>query len=157
LRTIEEAAAAGRDILIGAGTVLDSETAGRHPGGSRIHRGADSDPNVIELCHRYDKVVIPGAFRQPRSSPPGGGADFVKVFPAQFGAGLLESGPAPLPQVKLIPVGAFRSRRPPPSRPRRRLGVGSNLVDKKLVADVSRDDPSARAFGRAVRGERSHD
>ena len=109
LRTIEEAAQElGDQVLIGAGTVLDPETArAAILAGAEFIVAPTLNRQVIELCHRYDKVVIPGAYTPTEIlSAWEWGADFVKVFPAEIGGpAYFKAVRAPLPQVKLIPVG----------------------------------------------------
>src|SRR3972149_2187174 len=63
LRTIEAAAQElGGEVLIGAGTVLDPETArAAILAGAEFIVAPTLNRRVIDLCHRYDKVVIPGA------------------------------------------------------------------------------------------------
>jgi 2-dehydro-3-deoxyphosphogluconate aldolase/(4S)-4-hydroxy-2-oxoglutarate aldolase len=165
LRTIEEATRElGKDILIGAGTVLDSETArAAILAGAEFIVAPTLDLQVIELCHRYDKVVIPGAYTPTEILTAWeSGADFVKVFPAEFGGpAYLKAVRAPLPQVKMIPVGGVSLETAAAflKAGAVALGVGSNLVDKKLVAQGSFDQLTrvAQQFSQAVREARGGD
>ena len=165
LRTIEEATRElGKDILIGAGTVLDSETArAAILAGAEFIVAPTLDLQVIELCHRYDKVVIPGAYTPTEILTAWeSGADFVKVFPAEFGgSAYLKAVRAPLPQVKMIPVGGVSLETAAAflKAGAVALGVGSNLVDKKLVAQGSFDQLTrvAQQFSQAVREARGGD
>ena len=75
----------GNAVLIGVGSVLDAETAR-----AAILAGAEfvvspvTKPDVIEICNRYGKVVIPGAFTPTEIlSAWEIGADYVKVFPSR--------------------------------------------------------------------------
>jgi 2-dehydro-3-deoxyphosphogluconate aldolase/(4S)-4-hydroxy-2-oxoglutarate aldolase len=96
------------EVLFGAGTVLDAETAR-----SAILAGAEFivsptlSLSTIELCRRYSKVVIPGCFTPTEILKAWElGADFVKVFPADLGgAPYIKAILAPLPQILLIPTG----------------------------------------------------
>ncbi|MCJ7441630.1 MAG: bifunctional 4-hydroxy-2-oxoglutarate aldolase/2-dehydro-3-deoxy-phosphogluconate aldolase [Thermoanaerobaculaceae bacterium] len=141
LRTIEEAVKAlGRDVLIGAGTVLDAETArAAILAGAEFVVAPTLNTDVIEMCHRYDKVVIPGAYTPTEILTAWEhGADFVKLFPAEVGGpAYLKAVRAPLPQVKLIPVGgvSLETAKAFLRAGAAALGVGSNLVDKKAVAE----------------------
>lgn len=100
----------GDRILLGAGTILDSETAR-----VAIFSGAEFivspsfNPNLVELCQRYDKAVMPGAFTPTEVvNAWQAGADIVKVFPADIGGpSYLRTLRGPLPQVKLLPTGGI--------------------------------------------------
>ena len=98
----------GDRILLGAGTILDPETAR-----AAILAGAEFivspvvNPRVIELCRRYDKIVMPGAFTPTEILTAWeAGADIVKLFPAEVGGpAYLKAIRGPLPQVRLLPTG----------------------------------------------------
>lgn len=100
--------ALGNKVLLGAGTVLDTETAR-----AAILAGAEFivspavNVDVIKLCNRYDKVIMPGAFTPTEVLTAWeAGADIVKVFPADIGGpGYLKTLHGPLPQVRLLPTG----------------------------------------------------
>jgi 2-dehydro-3-deoxyphosphogluconate aldolase/(4S)-4-hydroxy-2-oxoglutarate aldolase len=98
----------GTKMTVGAGTVLDSETAR-----TAILAGADfiltptlSTP-VIELCNRYGKPAVPGALTPTEIlTACEAGAQLVKVFPARvYGPEYLKDLKGPLSQIKLMPVG----------------------------------------------------
>ena len=141
LRTIEEAAKElGGEALIGAGTVLDAESArAAILAGAEFIVAPTLNLDVINMCHRYDKVVIPGAYTPTEIlSAWEHGADFVKVFPAEIGGpAYLKAVRAPLPYVKLIPVGGVSVETAGAfiRAGAAALGVGSNLVDRKAVAE----------------------
>lgn len=109
LRTIEESSKAlGGEVLIGAGTVLDAATArAAILAGAEFIVAPTLSPEVIEICHRYDKIVVPGAYTPTEILTAWElGADFVKLFPADVGGpAYLKAVRAPLPQVKLMAVG----------------------------------------------------
>lgn len=96
------------DVLVGAGTVLDAETAR-----SAILAGAEylvsptTDEDMIKMAKRYDKIVAPGAFTPTEAMTAWeAGADIVKIFPAsKLGPGYLSDLKAPLPQLSLMPTG----------------------------------------------------
>ena len=129
----------GGDVLMGAGTVLDPETARM-----AILSGAEFivtptlKPETIELCHRYGKPVIPGALTPTEILTAWEmGADLVKVFPASLGGpGYIKSVLAPLPQVRIAAVGGVSSKNASEyiSAGATALGVGGKLVDKAAVA-----------------------
>lgn len=98
----------GDEVLLGAGTVLDAETArAAILAGAEFIVAPTLNPKVIEVAHRYSKTVIPGAFTPTEILTAWEcGADFVKVFPAEFGGpAYIKAVRAPLPQIRLIPVG----------------------------------------------------
>jgi 2-dehydro-3-deoxyphosphogluconate aldolase/(4S)-4-hydroxy-2-oxoglutarate aldolase len=152
----------GDEVLLGAGTVLDAETArAAILAGAEFIVSPTLDPEVIEVCRRYSKVVIPGAFTPTEILTAWQrGADFVKVFPASFGGpGYLKAIRGPLPQVKLIPVGGVSLEN---SADFIRAGavavaVGGNLVKKSAIAEGNFAEltETARQFVAAVREGRA--
>lgn len=109
LRMIEQVKAKfGAEMCVGAGTVLDPETAR-----VAILSGADFilsptlSTKVIEVCHRYSKVAIPGVLTPTEILTAWeAGAKLVKVFPARtMGPEYFKDIKGPLPQVELMPVG----------------------------------------------------
>src|ERR1700693_1441369 len=98
----------GHRVLLGAGTVLDPETArAALLAGAEFIVAPALNLDVIRLCHRYDKLVMPGAFTPTEIlSAWEAGADIVKVFPADVGGpAYLKALRGPLPQVRLMPTG----------------------------------------------------
>src|ERR1700728_1075998 len=97
------------DILIGAGTVLDPETARICIlEGARFIVSPALNLKTIEMCHRYSVAVLPGALTPTEIVTAWqAGADVVKVFPASSmgGAKYLSSLKAPLPQIEMLPTG----------------------------------------------------
>lgn len=108
LSVIEEVSVElGDRILVGAGTVLDAETAR-----SAILAGAEFilsptvDIETIKMTKRYGAVSIPGAFTPTeilRAYENGG--DIIKVFPATFGPSFIKDLQGPLPHIPLLPTG----------------------------------------------------
>src|SRR5262245_34432037 len=126
------------EIVLGAGTILDPETArAALLAGAEYIVAPTLNLDVIRLCRRYDKVVMPGAFSPTEIlSAWESGADIVKVFPADTGGpNYLKSILAPLPQLRLMPTGgvdlttAAAFLQPGAFC----LGVGSALVDKDAI------------------------
>ena len=140
LSVIEEVSQQLDDVLIGAGTVLDAETAR-----AAILAGAEylvsptTDPEMIKLCKRYDKVVAPGAFTPTEIMEAWeAGADIVKVFPAsRLGPKFISDVKAPLPQVSLMPTGGVSKDNASEfiSAGADVLCVGSALLDKEAIAN----------------------
>ena len=100
--------ALGEKILLGAGTVLDCESArAAMLAGAEFIVSPVMNLDVVRLCHRYDKLVMPGAFTPTEILTAWeAGADVVKVFPADAaGPSYLKALRGPLPQVRLLPTG----------------------------------------------------
>jgi len=151
----------GEDVLLGAGTVLDAETArAAILAGAEFIVAPTLNPAVIEVCRRYSKVVIPGAFTPTEILTAWEcGADFVKVFPAEFGGpAYFKAVLAPLPQVKLVPVGGVSLQTAGEfiRAGAAAVAVGSNLVKKSAIAAKRFDELTelARSFAEAVRTAR---
>jgi 2-dehydro-3-deoxyphosphogluconate aldolase/(4S)-4-hydroxy-2-oxoglutarate aldolase len=127
------------DILIGAGTVLDAETARMCIlEGAQFVVSPALNLDTITMCHRYSIAVLPGALTPTEVITAWqAGADVVKVFPASAlgGAKYLTALKGPLPQVKLIPTGgvSLATARDFLDAGAFALGVGSDLVDAKAV------------------------
>lgn len=151
----------GERVLLGAGTVLDPETAR-----SAILAGAEFivsptvNPEVVRVCRRYDKLVMPGAFTPTEILTAWeAGADVVKVFPADvLGPAFFQALKGPLPQVKLMPTGGVNLQTAEAFLKAGAvcLGVGSQLVDPKLVAarDYTALASRAREYVEIVRRSR---
>jgi len=129
----------GDQVLLGAGTILDAET-GRLAllAGAEYLVAPTLNLDVIRLCHRYDKLVMPGAFTPTEIlSAWEAGADIVKVFPAEvLGPPFFKAMRGPLPHIRLMPTGGVDRNTAASflSAGACCLGVGSQLVDPKLVA-----------------------
>lgn len=129
-----------RDILVGVGTVLDPETAR-----SAILAGAEYvvsptlNPDVIKMCRRYNKVVIPGAFTPTEILNAWEyGADIVKVFPASsVGPRYLKDIKGPLPHIELMPTGGVTIENAGDFIKAGACGVaiGGALLDKKAIVE----------------------
>ena len=128
------------DILIGAGTVLDPETARMCIlEGAQFVVSPALNVKTIEMCHRYGVAVLPGALTPTEIVTAWeAGADVVKVFPASAlgGAKYLKSVKAPLPQIEMIPTGGVSLATAAEflEAGAFALGVGADLVDTKAIA-----------------------
>ncbi len=128
------------DILIGAGTVLDPETARMCIlEGAQFVVSPALNVKTIEMCHRYGIAVLPGALTPTEIVTAWeAGADVVKVFPASAlgGAKYLKSVKAPLPQIEMIPTGGVSLSTAAEflEAGAFALGVGADLVDTKAIA-----------------------
>lgn len=153
----------GNKILLGAGTILDPETAR-----AALFAGAEFlvsptlNLDVIRLCQRYDKVVMPGVFTPTEVLTAWeAGADVVKIFPADVvGPPYLKALQGPLPQVRMMPTGGvnLQTLRDFMKAGACAVGLGSSLVEKDAVRDGNMTrirDLAAQyvALMKTVRGE----
>lgn len=138
-------------VFLGAGTVLDPETAR-----AAILAGAEFivtptlNLETIAMCKRYGKPIIAGAMT-PTEMLTGweAGADLVKVFPASNlgGPDYLKAVLAPLPQLRLVPTGGVSAD---DAAGYLRAGaaavaVGGNLVSRLAVASGDWETITAEA------------
>ncbi len=140
------AARLGSRVLMGAGTVLDAETAR-----AAILSGAEFivspavNTEVIELCRRYSKLVMPGALTPTEVLTAWqAGADIVKIFPSEL------TGPKYIKSLRgvnldtaeeFLQCGACA------------LGIGGSLIEPKAVAsgDFHRIESLARQYVEIVK------
>jgi 2-dehydro-3-deoxyphosphogluconate aldolase/(4S)-4-hydroxy-2-oxoglutarate aldolase len=109
LETLAESSAAlGDSAMLGAGTVLDAQTARMAiSAGARFVVSPTLCPDVIRTCRRYEVVSIPGSFTPTEIVAAWeAGADLVKVFPGGLlGPAYLRELRGPLPHLRLVPTG----------------------------------------------------
>jgi 2-dehydro-3-deoxyphosphogluconate aldolase / (4S)-4-hydroxy-2-oxoglutarate aldolase len=148
----------GDSILLGAGTVLDPETArAAILAGAEFIVAPTINVEVIRLCRRYDKAVMPGALTPTEVlSAWEAGADIVKIFPADVGGpAYLKALHGPLPQVRLMPTGGVDLTTAESFLKAGAccLGVGGALVEPKAVThgDFDRIRDLATQFCAIVR------
>jgi 2-dehydro-3-deoxyphosphogluconate aldolase/(4S)-4-hydroxy-2-oxoglutarate aldolase len=157
-RVLEQVAdALGDKVLLGAGTVLDSETCR-----TAILAGAEfivspgTNVDVIRMCKRYSKLSLPGAMTPTEVITAWEhGADFVKVFPCDvLGPAHIKALKGPLPQVRMIPTGGVTLETAADflKAGAAALGIGSALVEPKAIADrdFARIESLARQYVKIV-------
>ena len=163
VRVIEEIANAyGDEVIVGAGTVLDAETARAVIlAGAQFVVSPALNLDTIACCRRYSVAVMPGALTPTEVVQAwSAGADFVKVFPcgAMGGASYIKSLKAPLPQIELIPTGGVSLTTAASfiEAGAVALGVGADLVDTKAIraGQPEKVTEAARAYIDAVRKAR---
>jgi 2-dehydro-3-deoxyphosphogluconate aldolase/(4S)-4-hydroxy-2-oxoglutarate aldolase len=130
----------GNEVLVGVGSVLDAETArAAMLAGAEFVVSPVVKPDIIEICNRYSKVVMPGAFTPTEIlSAWEAGADYVKVFPASsVGPAYIKDIRAPLPHIPLIPTGGVSVENAGDfiKAGAVALGVGGALVNNKIIAE----------------------
>jgi len=150
------------EIILGAGTVLDPETArAALLAGAQFIVTPTLNFDVIHLAHRYSAVVVPGAMTPTEILAAwNAGADMVKVFPAAQlgGPEYLKAIRGPLPQILLVPTGGVNLQNAGAfiKAGAAALGVGGEVVDKKAVKEkkFSVITENTRAFTKAIREAR---
>ena len=141
----------GGEVLVGAGTVTDAETAKR-----AVDAGAEFIvtpclvPEVIEAARQSDVAILPGAFTPTEVFEAFRlGGDMVKVFPAQSvgGAAYLRALRGPFPDVPLVPTGGvtLENVREMFDAGAAAVGVGSELVSRDALARSDYDAITALA------------
>lgn len=155
------AASLPADVMVGAGTVVDPDTArAAIRAGARFVVGPVFRPAVIAACHAHDVPAMPGCFSPTEIlSAWEAGADVVKVFPATaLGPGFFKDIRGPLPQLKLMPTGGVtRDNAGDWIRAGAvAIGVGTALVDPTAIAERRFDAirEGAAHFIQAVRAAR---
>ncbi|RUL87527.1 bifunctional 4-hydroxy-2-oxoglutarate aldolase/2-dehydro-3-deoxy-phosphogluconate aldolase [Tautonia sociabilis] len=156
IRAVREAM--GDRIVLGAGTVLDPETArAALLAGAEFLVSPTVNTEVITLCRRYDKAIMPGAFTPTEVlSAWEAGADIVKIFPADVGGpSYLKALRGPLPQVRVMPTGGVDLNTAESFLKAGAccLGVGSSLVEPAAIrsGDFSRIRSLAEQYVAIVR------
>ncbi|ACY48049.1 bifunctional 4-hydroxy-2-oxoglutarate aldolase/2-dehydro-3-deoxy-phosphogluconate aldolase [Rhodothermus marinus] len=138
---IEEVARRLGDVaLVGAGSVLDAETARLViEAGARYVVSPVFKPEIIQTAHRYDVPALPGAFTPTEIlAAHEAGADIVKVFPADVvGMAFFRAIKAPMPQLKLMPTGGVTLTNAGEwlRAGACAVGVGSALLDRAAIAE----------------------
>lgn len=151
-----------REFLLGAGTVLDAQTARQVIGaGARFVVSPVFKSEVIDVCREQDVAAAPGCFTPTEILTAWeAGADLVKVFPATaLGPGYFKDLLAPLPHVRLMPTGGVTKENAGDwiRAGAVALGVGTAIVDAQAVAEKRFDvvAGNARDFVSAVKRARS--
>lgn len=141
----------GDNALVGAGTVLDAETARLAIlSGSSFILSPSFNEGVIRTCNRYQIVSIPGvATATEVVNAMEAGADMIKVFPGEaYGPSYLKALLAPLPHAPLVPSGGvslanveewFKAGAVA-------VGIGSSLSRPSLDGDYEKVTQNAQSF-----------
>lgn len=152
------------EALIGAGTVLDAESAKKCiEAGAKFIISPALNFETIAFCNAEQIVVMPGALTPTEILTAwNAGADFVKVFPASAmgGASYLKSIKAPLPHIKLIPTGGVSLKTAADfiNAGAEAIGVGADLVDLQAIREnrAVSITATARKYLEIVREARIH-
>jgi 2-dehydro-3-deoxyphosphogluconate aldolase/(4S)-4-hydroxy-2-oxoglutarate aldolase len=154
----------GAETVIGAGTVLDPETADRCiQAGAQFIVSPALNEETIAFCQGQDVAIFPGALTPTEVVRAwNAGADAVKVFPAGAvgGASYLKALKAPLPQIELVPTGGVSLKTAADfiKAGAMALGVGADLVDIRALRDGHDEviTERARQFLEIVRAARQN-
>lgn len=153
----------GESVLLGAGTVLDSETCrAALLAGAEFIVTPSLDVKVIETSRRYSKACIPGALTPTEIVTAWqAGADMVKVFPCGpvGGPDYLKALRGPLPQIDFVPTGGVDLESTPDyiRAGAAAVAVGGELVSRKALQEGKTEiiTVNARKFLEAVRAARA--
>lgn len=144
------------EILLGAGTVLDPETARiAILSGAQYVVSPCLNVDTVKLCNRYRVPIMPGAMTI-RDVVEGmeAGADIIKVFPGElFGPGFIKAIKGPLPQARLMPTGGVGVDNVGEwiKAGCVAVGVGSNLTGGAKTGDYTSITTKAKEFVEAIR------
>ncbi len=141
----------GDKITLGAGTVLDPETARACMlAGAQFFVTPTLKLSTIEMAKRYSKVICPGALTPTEVLTAWeAGADVVKVFPANSlgGPKYIKALKGPLPHIEMIPTGGVNLETAGEflKAGACAVAVGSELVDAKLIKENRYEEMEQRA------------
>ena len=153
----------GDKMVLGAGTVLDPETARACMlAGAEFFVTPSLNTRTIEICRRYSKAVIPGALTPTEVLTAWeAGADMVKIFPVGNvgGPSYIKALKAPLPQIHMVPTGGVGLNNAAEffEAGASAIAVGSSLVSSKALdrGDYDHIEKTAKQFLEVVEQTRS--
>jgi 2-dehydro-3-deoxyphosphogluconate aldolase/(4S)-4-hydroxy-2-oxoglutarate aldolase len=142
IKALEKLADAfGDKLVLGAGTVLDPETARICMlAGAEFFVTPALNVKTIEMAKRYSKVIMPGALTPTEVVTAWeAGADFVKIFPcgALGGAKYIKALKAPLPHIEMVPTGGVSLETTADflRAGAAAVAVGAELIDAKTISE----------------------
>ena len=161
-RVIEALAARYKpdELILGAGTVLDPETARiALLSGATYIVSPSLNVETVRLCNRYQVPVMPGAMTM-REVIEGmeAGADIIKLFPGEaFGPGFIKSIKGPLPQAPLMPTGGVDAGNVGEwiRAGAVAVGAGSSLIGGAQSADYAKISATAKEFIEKIKEART--
>ena len=153
----------GTEVLVGAGTVLDAETAQRCiDAGAEFIVSPGFDPETVALAKRLGKPMMAGALTPTEVIAAWrAGSDFVKIFPCGTVGGpkYIKALKAPLPQIPMIPTGGVNLNTAAEfiQAGADALGIGGELVLPSALksGDMRMITETARQFLAIVRDARA--
>jgi 2-dehydro-3-deoxyphosphogluconate aldolase/(4S)-4-hydroxy-2-oxoglutarate aldolase len=141
----------GDKLMLGAGTVLDPETARSCMlAGAQFFVTPSLKLSTIEMAKRYSKVICAGALTPTEVLTAWeAGADVVKIFPANMVGGpkYIKALKGPLPQIEMVPTGGVNLETAGEflKAGACAVAVGGELVDAKLIKEGRYDIMEERA------------
>ncbi len=144
------------DIVIGAGTVLDPETARMTIlAGAKYVVSPSLNPETIKMCNRYRVPVIPGIMTVKEAVEALElGVDVLKVFPGNaFGPSIIKALRGPLPQAQFMPTGGVSVENTAEwiKNGAIAIGTGSNLTAGAKTGNYEEITKMAQEFVQAVK------
>lgn len=148
-----------KDVLLGAGTVLDSETARACIlAGAQYIVGPSFNEDCARLCNRYAIPYIPGVMSpQEAVRALEFGADILKIFPAElFGPKIISAFKGPFPQGNYMPTGGITVENAAEwiKAGAAVLGIGGALTKGAKTGDFESVTRTARQLKEAVAAAR---
>lgn len=149
-----------KDILLGAGTVLDPETARvAILAGAQFIVSPAVNAETARLCNRYQVPCMPGAGTIGEViAAMESGADIVKVFPGEIlGPAFVKAVKGPLPQAQLMPTGGVSLDNVSHwiKAGSVAIGVGGNLTAGAKTGDFAAITDLARQFVEKIKEARA--
>jgi 2-dehydro-3-deoxyphosphogluconate aldolase / (4S)-4-hydroxy-2-oxoglutarate aldolase len=136
---IQDMVANAPDIIVGAGTVLDPETARRClQAGAQFVTSPGLDLGIVELTEKADVVTMPGALTPSEVTAAWrAGVDFIKVFPCSQvgGAGYIRALKGPFPNASFVAAGGVTQQTASDliRAGATALGIGSDLIPREAI------------------------
>lgn len=145
----------GDKIMLGAGTVLDPETARMAIlAGAQFIISPGVNVETIKMCQRYQVLAMPGVMTPTEIiTALDAGADIIKIFPAEmFGPSYIKALRAPLPQAPLMPTGGVTVENLADwfANGALAVGIGSSLSGPGANGDYAAVTARAKAFVEAM-------
>ena len=148
------------ELILGAGTVLDPETARiAILSGAAYVVSPSLNPETVRLCNRYQVPVMPGAMTiRDVLEALELGADVVKLFPGEaFGPSIIKAIKGPLPQAPLMPTGGVDLSNVAEwiGAGAVAVGAGGSLTGGAQTGDFDSITKTARAFIEKIKEARA--
>jgi 2-dehydro-3-deoxyphosphogluconate aldolase/(4S)-4-hydroxy-2-oxoglutarate aldolase len=149
-----------KEIILGAGTVLDPETARiAILSGAQYIVSPNLNLDTIKLCNRYQIPSMPGAMTiKEIIEAMEAGADIIKIFPGNlFGPAIIKSVKGPIPQAPMMPTGgvSLDTVKDWIKAGAVAVGAGSSLTKGAKTGDYEAVTETAREFLRLIKEARS--
>ena len=147
------------EIILGAGTVLDPETARiAILNGAQYIVSSSYSPETAKLCNRYRVPYMPGCMTMKEIvEAMEGGADIIKLFPGEMlGVKFIKSVLGPMPQTKMMPTGGVDVDNVKEWIKAGVIacGAGSSLTKGASTGDYAQITETAKAFLKKIREAR---